>query len=238
MLSMEESDADPALQFIRALIDHLGTTPSELAAKAGLASTTLTRPLNDPVHKYRVSRKTIDRLIDYTGVLPKDLGITMPEVALRTPPRAAVDSMTDSEDRSDFLSVPRFDVQLSGGSGSFIDRAKKLDMIPFTADFILRRLGRTNAQGLAIFEIDGTSMEPLLGTGDLIMIDRTRKLADGSIMAFREGDGAFIKYVSQTANGYRIWSHNQSGGDARDVRIGYDSDFEVIGKAVWMGRTF
>ena len=56
-----------SLDYLRFVLDQTGLTPSALAAKAGLSSTTLTRPLNDKGHKFTLSTSTLARIKDATG---------------------------------------------------------------------------------------------------------------------------------------------------------------------------
>jgi hypothetical protein len=56
-----------AIRYIRAVLDEMGVAPTALAGKAGIASTTLTRALNDPDHKFSISNKTLKKIEDASG---------------------------------------------------------------------------------------------------------------------------------------------------------------------------
>ena len=57
-----------SLQYLRFVLDRTRLSPSALAKKAGLSSTTLTRPLNDTEHKFTLSTATLDRIRQATGI--------------------------------------------------------------------------------------------------------------------------------------------------------------------------
>jgi transcriptional regulator with XRE-family HTH domain len=59
-----------ALAYVRHVMAELRLAPTALAAKAGLSSTTLTRALNDPNHKFTLSTKTLERIAAASGISP------------------------------------------------------------------------------------------------------------------------------------------------------------------------
>lgn len=64
-----DQNQDPAtLAFIRHVLRETGLSPSALAKLAGIASTTLTRPLNKTEHKFNLSATTIEKISKVTGI--------------------------------------------------------------------------------------------------------------------------------------------------------------------------
>lgn len=61
------SGRDPSIEYLKFLLDKTGLSPSALARKAGLATTTLTRPLNNPGHQFNLSTTTLEHLREATG---------------------------------------------------------------------------------------------------------------------------------------------------------------------------
>lgn len=57
-----------ALQYVRYVLQRKRISPSALADKAGLSSTTLTRPLNDPNHKFALTTTSLDKIRDWSGI--------------------------------------------------------------------------------------------------------------------------------------------------------------------------
>lgn len=57
------------ITYLKEAIKASGLTPSAIARKAGISSTTLTRPLNDPEHKYTIKEETLRAVERATGEL-------------------------------------------------------------------------------------------------------------------------------------------------------------------------
>lgn len=137
--------------------------------------------------------------------------------------------------REEFPSVPRYDVALSAGHGSFIDRAEQLDSIPFTAEFFARRLGR-GPKGLAIVDARGDSMEPTISDRDLVMIDTTDTQLTPAIWAFTLDDAILVKRLQPTQAGIiQVASDNPAYAPFAIDRANADG-FHLIGRVVWVGR--
>jgi transcriptional regulator with XRE-family HTH domain len=59
-----------ALAYLRHVLLQTKLSPSALAKKAGLASTTLTRALNDPDHKFALTTTTLQKIAEASGINP------------------------------------------------------------------------------------------------------------------------------------------------------------------------
>lgn len=73
LLLAYEGMIDPqvaALTYIRHVLDSTGLSASSLAKRVGIAPTTLTRPLNNPEHKFVISTSTIAKIASSTGINP------------------------------------------------------------------------------------------------------------------------------------------------------------------------
>lgn len=57
-----------ALDYLRFVLEQTKLSPSALAERAGVSSTTLTRPLNDKHHKFTISTTTLAKIRDATGL--------------------------------------------------------------------------------------------------------------------------------------------------------------------------
>lgn len=56
------------LAYVRSVMDKTGLSATALAAKAGISSTTLTRPLKDPDYKFAISNRTLHSIENATGI--------------------------------------------------------------------------------------------------------------------------------------------------------------------------
>jgi len=133
------------------------------------------------------------------------------------------------------VKIPRYDVALAAGAGSWNERKRKLDDIPFTRAFLLNRLFRTSTKGLAVVTAKGDSMERTIMDGALVLIDEDdRSLVDG-VMAFVLDGEARIKRFRKTIHGVQILSDNP----AYPPELVENSDLDriqVIGRAKWVGQ--
>lgn len=64
---MSEKNA-AALTYVHFVLDELKLSPTGLARAAGLAPTTLTRPLNDPHHRFGFSMTTLNKIAAFSGI--------------------------------------------------------------------------------------------------------------------------------------------------------------------------
>lgn len=209
----ESSDKD----FIQRLVAFTGLSASETAAKAGLAVSTLTRPLNQPV-KYKLSKATIDKL--------KACYPAFPDWAKRP-------DLPDALPGRDYLEIeimPSFGGMGGGGSG---DGDLEYGMVP-------RRLIedelRAKASDFILIEARGSSMEPDFHHGDQILVDkRDRNPVQPGAFALWDGDGYVIKLVErvpQRRGWYRIFSANERYS-AYEVE---ESETVIMGRPVWFAR--
>lgn len=179
-----------------------------------------------------VPRSTLDRIL--TGQEPR-LGD-----AVRLAKATNVELMwlatgrgAPSAASAGFASVPIYDVRLAAGVASFSDAAEQIGSMPFDLG-LLRDLGRTNADGLAVFTAEGDSMWPTIQDGGRVLTNlRDTRLREG-IFAFRTGDELRIKRLRRLVDGIEIRSDNERyppevlTGDAAD-------ELTIIGSVLWTG---
>lgn len=142
----------------------------------------------------------------------------------------------ENDNDNDFIEIPRYDAILAAGDGSFNDRSTILDTIPFTREFLRKKLGRGDVDGLIMLEARGDSMEPTIGDGDLVMVDTHDKDISGSIMAYVQGETAYIKRIQSFHGGVDIISDNQRVYPAHKIEGEDMNDLQLIGRVRWIGR--
>lgn len=136
-----------------------------------------------------------------------------------------------------YKEVPRYDVTLAAGHGSFVERAPLLDHIPFTQTFLRRKLGRSSTDGLVILDARGDSMEPTIGDGDLVMVDTNTTDLQGGVMAFVLDDVAYIKRVRiLMEGGVEIRSDNAEVYPPERLSGDRLGDLQVLGRVRWVGK--
>lgn len=59
-----------ALAYVRYVLGHMELKPGALAKGAGISASTLTRALNDPNHKFKLSTTTLQKIANFSGINP------------------------------------------------------------------------------------------------------------------------------------------------------------------------
>lgn len=142
-------------------------------------------------------------------------------------------STTDIETpgMDDYAFVPLYDAQCSAGDGSWNENSRVLTHLSFTR-YSLRKQGLT-PDHLSAIRIDGDSMEPVLNSGDTVLIDHTRTTIEGEgIYVLRFEDHLYAKRLQRNFDGVVIISENKH---YQPVAVPRDrlNELEVIGRAVW-----
>lgn len=217
-LSAYEWDVESDKELIEALIEHTGKSASDIARTAGLAVTTITRPLNKPV-KHQLSKPTLTKLRETFPDFP-----AWAENAI---------AMPDQVDEGEYLPVdvlPSYAGMGGGGTGEG-DLAKALISRRMIEDEL-----RAKPSDLLLIEARGESMQPDFMHGDQILIDkRDCNPVQPGAFALWDGDGYVVKLVERIPREqgrYRIFSANGRFSsydvDAEEIRI--------MGRPVWFGR--
>ncbi|WNL39861.1 XRE family transcriptional regulator [Halomonas sp. PAMB 3232] len=131
----------------------------------------------------------------------------------------------------DYAFVPLYDAQCSAGDGAWNENCRVLTHISFTR-YSLRKHGLT-PDHLSAIRIDGDSMEPVLHSGDTVLIDHTRKAIEGEGIYILRLDGhLYAKRLQRNFDGVSVISANSA---YREVVVPRDrlNELEIIGRAVW-----
>lgn len=138
-----------------------------------------------------------------------------------------------------YIYVPHFDIHASAGPGFFNDVENVVAMRPFERSYIRGKLGIPHDE-LALVNIVGRSMEPLLHSGDVSMLDRRDREASVEGVHVIRVDGALMVKSLQRRPGrvLRVTSRNQEY-DAFEIVPDEDNqrDFEILGRLRWAGIT-
>ncbi len=202
---------------MKVLIELAGG-PSELARKA------------------QVSRRVIDKYKSGESDPSRERLISLAASGGVSVQWLATGDDLEGPSEAEFIGIPRYDATLAAGSGAFNDRAKLIDHIPFTREFMANKLGRSTAEGLVVLEARGDSMEPTIGGGDLVLVDqKSKEIADG-IMAFVLDDTAFVKRVRTMPGSIEVISDNHMYPPYKLEQDRLD-DLHVIGRVRWIGKT-
>lgn len=212
---MAEPETDREL--LQALAAWANLSLTELARRAGLTPSTLTRPVNFPV-KHRLSTPTLQKLRD-----------TFPDF----PAFRAMPDMPPSVEQIGYVSVdvlPTFAGMGGGGTG---DDDPERALVP-------RRLIEDELNGhpqdFRIIRVRGNSMEPLFYQGDELLIDlRDRNPIQPGPFALLDGDAYFVKLVERAA-GKRGWYRVSSKNPDYSDDLVEETETTIMGRPVWFSR--
>lgn len=215
-----------SLQYARHVIDQLGTSPSGLAAKIGVSSTTLTRPLNSKNHKHNLGRDTLDKIADKTGI---------PYSTFRDGELHLGDHQHDAVDAHDLPAamIDVHDVRASAGGGAVVEAEDVVERLSFPMGY-LSRITRTNPRHLKIISVKGDSMHPTLHDDDVVMLDLSKTNLDyDGLFVLRFGDALHVKRIGRAPGGaIKVISDNDAFPDQDMPR----NEIEAVGKVIWIGK--
>lgn len=223
MLFMSDTEIDDR-ELVRAwmrqvLADRPDMKPTQWAAKAGIAATSVTRHVNPKDNGYGDSvpkPATIRKLAEAAGVPPPAFAI---EAYQPAPPA------TDN----DRVKINHLDIRFGMGGGAHYDAPVEAKPMSFSRSWISQL---TNAKPENLFWASGfgDSMYPTIGDRDLVLVDTSQKeprIRD-QIWALNQYGQGMIKRLRTTPEGYLILSDNPAVPD--DVAT--DGSMEIVGRVV------
>jgi transcriptional regulator with XRE-family HTH domain len=182
--------SDETKAYVRYVMEVTGLSATALAKKAGMPSTTLTRPLNDPTHKFSLSNSTVQKIATATGV---SLASFMAKELDRVPLEAAWHPTSESDgegyNRESYRprlegAIPELDAKAGAGEGAVgevmvlpvgngtISAHKILDEWRIPPSYL--REAVANPDQAIILGVQGDSMMPNYAPGDRVIIDLTQ----------------------------------------------------------------
>ena len=127
----------------------------------------------------------------------------------------------------DFVTVPRLRLGASAGPGSYSAEEISFDTFRFSRAW-LREMGLEGAD-LSAIRVEGDSMEPVLRSGDEILVDRNNRGGEG-IHVVRIGDALHVKQV-QVGGSDRLKLISANAAYA-PIDLSRD-DVDIVGRVVW-----
>ena len=185
---MADLHRDAAIAYVDALVRETGLDLTNLARRAGVSSTTLTRFHNDPGYTNSLSARTLKKLSDATGIpLPASLG-----GAAATALSAGVNGFEIP--RSGPRDLPVVGHARGGQEGYFFDNG----LIQSYAERPWFLLGQSGAY--AVYVNDG-SMEPALRHGQLVYVSPAVPPTPGDdvVVQLTDGQGLIKRLLRRTA---------------------------------------
>ena len=220
--------SDWAIEYLRHVLTEKGWTAADMARAAGVAHSTINRPLTTQDWPHAISRKTLARVAEVSGIDPAPFSrgeMVGPTPHPDDPPRVGQSNL-----------VPVYNVAASAGDGAVIDGEDVVGAMALP-DSYLKRLTRANIADLSIIGVKGDSMVPSLHDDDIVMLDRSKRdlSFDGLFVIRDDGAGLLVKRIGRASRrGYIMLI-----SDNRDLYPSVErplDEIEVIGKVIWCGR--
>ena len=238
-------DLDPIRVRVLDLIERTGTDLKKASLAAGKNAAY--------VHQfiYRGTPKILPQ--DVRELLARHLGVNdrelrHPEVPRRKPVREEEDQEEQFEAEArkpprrsavGFSPVTEIDVRASAGPGALnegLEEAKETWLFP---DNVIRHEFRARAEDLHIVTIDGDSMEPLLSSGDRIMVDTSRRVpAPPGIFVIWDGIGIVAKRIEHVPHSEPTKIIIKSLNPEYQTYERNAEEVNIIGRVVWASKRF
>ncbi len=135
-----------------------------------------------------------------------------------------------------YLPVATLDIHAGAGGGGIIDDAYLGAPRYFEEGFITREL-RARPQDLCVVEVEGQSMEPLLRSGDTVLVDQRKKnVAMEGIFVLFDGDGVVCKWA-QRVHGSEppLLLLTSENGRFPPYEVTAEQ-CQILGRVVWFSR--
>jgi phage repressor protein C with HTH and peptisase S24 domain len=206
-----------------------GKRKGEIAAACGVANSAVTQWISG----------------ESKGIKPENLyalaaatGFRAEWIAIGEGLERADEPLPGSPSEKDYALIPQYTAKAAAGNGFHNDHIELKEGLVFKRDW-LKRLS-LKEENLCVIYAEGSSMEPTISDGDVLLIDRSSiQPRNGKVYAIQRPDGSHsIKRLVQSFTGdWLIRSDNTDKTLYPDEPISSDDlqQIEIIGRSVWGG---
>jgi phage repressor protein C with HTH and peptisase S24 domain len=143
-------------------------------------------------------------------------------------------SLDGDDETSDFVPVGRLNVEVGAGPGRLVTIVEEVGKLHFRRDFL--RSAGVSGTNAAIVEVVGTSMEPTIRDGAVLLINRADKEPRaGHIYAFSWDGEMLVKRFMKKDGVWIATSDNPDKEENPDILLDGSAHSVVQGRAIWMG---
>ena len=133
--------------------------------------------------------------------------------------------------------VPEIDVRAAAGAGAWNEESEEVKEAWLFADPLIRHEFRAKPGDLRMITVDGDSMEPLLSSGDRIMIDVSRQApSPPGIFVIWDGLGLVTKRIEHVPNSDPPRVVLKSLNPQYDSYERSADEIRIVGRAVWVSK--
>lgn len=134
------------------------------------------------------------------------------------------------------LRVEVLDIYASAGNGSFVmgDLTSYTQAVEFENAYFAQVFQRASAKGLSIINVEGDSMEPTIGNGDLLFVDTTKSAYQGDgVYVFSYGENLYVKRLQFAGDVLLVISDNPLYKEW-SITAENEHKFQIHGKVEFM----
>ncbi len=132
--------------------------------------------------------------------------------------------------RDELVAILRIDAAAAAGPGGLVEDDRADGALRIDAA-LLRQL-RVRPDNASMIEVTGDSMEPVLGHGDTILVDRgDRRGVSGAIYVVRYDGALLVKRLARVPGGIELVSDNTAYPPIAVAGIP-----DIVGRVVWLSR--
>jgi phage repressor protein C with HTH and peptisase S24 domain len=199
---------------MRFLLSEKGMTRAILAERMAVDRGTITRWLKG---ERRASQSTVETLVAYMRALGMN-----PD-----------DFFGGQDAPSEYLRIPWLEATASMGDGSLVVSKEIISHLSFRADWLL---GKGSPAKMAVINAQGSSMEPTISDGSVVLIDESKVTdpVNGKIYFVCYGDEIYLKRLRVDRSG-RVLALISDRDDS-ELPLDPDIYFQILGRALWTGK--
>jgi len=187
---------------------------------------------------------------DVREALAEHLGVDEQELRHPATPSRRVESPGDDDgdtgsplrrrtraSAAGFSAVREIDVRASAGPGAFNDGIEEAKATWLFPDPVIRHEFRAQAQDLYMVTIDGDSMEPLLASGDRILIDTSQRIpVPPGIFVIWDGMGIVAKRVEHVPHSDPTKIVIKSINPEYQTYEREAEEVNIVGRVIWAAK--
>ncbi|PCH67059.1 MAG: hypothetical protein COC12_12055 [Rhodobacteraceae bacterium] len=142
-------------------------------------------------------------------------------------------------DSTEISMIPRYEAQLAAGNGMINMSEEPVELLTFPSTWLSRL--DVAAKDACLLAVIGSSMEPTLYDGDLVLINQSRRtIRNGRIYAFNDIDGTSRIKRLDVIRGAAITIRSDANPLLVEQRLGEEMNVVsggIIGEVVWAAHT-
>lgn len=132
-----------------------------------------------------------------------------------------------------YATIPLYEVKAAAGVGAHVESERVIEDLAFRKDWIKSKL-RANVKDLVCLTVTGSSMEPTIYPGDLVMLDKSQHTPKhDQIFVIRNDGEPLVKRLCMKNDGW-IEIHSDNPDPKLKRPLVKRDALDIIGRVVWV----